>query len=194
MPSTKKQKAKKKRSRQSDVMPDLENMDEMLGNYSRNDLDCQSGEREIEGGLESNGLQTANPTSEDFRFLINSNSRENSKITIETARMIHNEITTQVTRKLDDCREDLNALILEVINSAIAEKGLSSIQNELGVQKSGLNTTRDHQSSRLDRSPEDHSSHMDRRSGGLDEGPRDHSGQVDHRSRGLNEGPRDYSG
>ena len=87
--------------------------------------------------------------------------------------MINNEITTQVTRKVDETREDLNALILDVINSAIAEKGHSSIQNVLGVQKSGLNTTRDHQSSRLDRSPEDHSSHLDHRSGGLDEGPRD---------------------
>ena len=92
---------------------------------------------------------------------------------METARMINNEITTQVTRKVDEIREDLEALILEVINLATAEKGLSSIRNALGVQKSGLSFTRDHQSSKLDRSPEDHSSYMDHRFGGLDEGPRD---------------------
>ena len=164
MPSTKKRKAEEKRSRQSDVMSHLENMDKMLGNFSRNDLDCQSGERKTEGGLESNGLQTANPTIEDFRFLNNTNSRENSKITIETTRMIKNEITTQGTRKLDEIREVLNTQILRVIHSAIAEKGLSSIPNVLGVQKLELNTTRDHQSGRLDRSPEDHSIHMDHRS------------------------------
>ena len=65
MPSTRKQKAKEKRSRQSDVMSDLENVDIMLGNYSRKELDSQLGERETELDLESNGLQTANPTSED---------------------------------------------------------------------------------------------------------------------------------
>ena len=86
----------------------------MLGNYSRNELDSQLGERETELDLESNGLQTANPNSEDFRSLINTNSRENSEITIETARLINNEITSQVTRKLDEIRSDLNTQILEV--------------------------------------------------------------------------------
>ena len=100
MPSTRKPKAKEKRSRQSDAMSDLDNMEIMLRNYSRNDLDCQSGEREAEGDLESNGLQTANATSEDFRCLVNTISRENSEITrLQTARMINNEITTQVTLK-----------------------------------------------------------------------------------------------
>ena len=80
MPSTRKQKAKKKRSRQSDVMSDLEYMNIVLGYYSRNDLDCQSGERETEGDLETNGLQAANRTSEEFRSLITTNSRENSEI------------------------------------------------------------------------------------------------------------------
>ena len=44
MPSTRKQKAREKRSRQSDVMSDLENVDILLGSYSRNELDCQLGE------------------------------------------------------------------------------------------------------------------------------------------------------
>ena len=136
-------------------MSDLENKGILLGNYSRNDLECQLGERKTEGELDSNNLQTSNPKRECFRSLNISNCRENSEITIETARMINNEITTQVTRKLDEVREDLNTQILEVINSAIAEKRLSSTKNVLGVQKSGLNTSRVHQSGRLDRSPED---------------------------------------
>ena len=99
MPPTRKQKAKEKKCRQSDVMFDLENMDIMLGNHSGNDLDSQ---RETDGNLESNGLQTFNPTSEDFRSLVDTNSRKNREITIETARMINNEITTEVTRKLNE--------------------------------------------------------------------------------------------
>ena len=35
MPSTRKQKAKGKRTRQSDVMSDIENLDVVLGSYQR---------------------------------------------------------------------------------------------------------------------------------------------------------------
>ena len=37
MPSTRKQKAKEGRSRQLDIMSDVENVDVILGNYSRDD-------------------------------------------------------------------------------------------------------------------------------------------------------------
>ena len=40
-------------SKQSHVMVDLENMNKMLENYSRNYLDCQSGEKETEQGIAS---------------------------------------------------------------------------------------------------------------------------------------------
>ena len=56
MPSKRKQKAMEKRSRQPKLMSDLENVDIMLGNYSRNELDSQLGERETELDLESDGL------------------------------------------------------------------------------------------------------------------------------------------
>ena len=39
MPSTRKQKARDKRCRQSDVMSDFENMDVMLGNFPKNDFE-----------------------------------------------------------------------------------------------------------------------------------------------------------
>ena len=48
MPFTTKQKAKEKRSRQSDVMSDLENMDVMIGILPRNDYKNHPDRREIE--------------------------------------------------------------------------------------------------------------------------------------------------
>ena len=39
MPSSRKQRAKEKRSRQSDVMSDMENLDVLVGTYSRNRSD-----------------------------------------------------------------------------------------------------------------------------------------------------------
>ena len=47
MPSTRKQKAKEKKSKQLDVMSDLENMDLMLGAYSRNVLGSSQDDRDI---------------------------------------------------------------------------------------------------------------------------------------------------
>ena len=194
MPSTRKQKAKEKRLRQSNVMSDLENVDMMLGNYSRNELDSQLGERETELDLGSDGLQAANPFSEDFRSLINTNSRENSEITIETARVINNEIASQVTRKLGEIRCDLNSQILEVINSEITEKVLPSIQNVVGVQNPESDAIRDSQSGRLNRSPEDRFGHMDHQSQRLNVGLRERSDSVDHWSNRLNnKGRRDQS-
>ena len=45
MPSTRKQRAKERRSRQVDLMSDTENVDIMLGSYSRNELESNSIDR-----------------------------------------------------------------------------------------------------------------------------------------------------
>ena len=76
MPSTRKQRAKKKRSRQVDLMSDTENLDIMLGSYSRNELESNSMERNDEVDHESDRTRhDLVQNSEDFRSLLNSNSR-----------------------------------------------------------------------------------------------------------------------
>ena len=88
----------------------------------------------------------------------------------------------------------MNTQILGVINSAITEKVLPSIQNVLGVQNSESDASRDTQSGRLNRSPEDHFGHMDHQSQRLKEGLREYFNSVDHWSNGLNnKGRRDQS-
>ena len=54
MPSTRTQKAKEKRSRQSDVMSDIENLDVMLGSYQRDNSEARDRTGENEMDLESN--------------------------------------------------------------------------------------------------------------------------------------------
>ena len=93
MPSTRKQKAKEKRSRQLDIMSDVENVDVMLRSYSRNDEGDDQSENELNLDSESSRPQgNSNKTGEDFRSLL-TNSRENSEITIETTRLIIEEIS-----------------------------------------------------------------------------------------------------
>ena len=57
MPSTRKQKAREKLSRQSDVMSDLENVDIILGSYSRNDEVDDPNDSHFNLDSESNKLQ-----------------------------------------------------------------------------------------------------------------------------------------
>ena len=57
MPSTRKQKAREKRSRQSDVLSDEENLDVMLGSYSNSDMRQQEAVDQIEIDPESRRRQ-----------------------------------------------------------------------------------------------------------------------------------------
>ena len=80
MPSTRKQKAKERRSRQLDIMSDVENVDVMLGSHSRDDENNAS-EDGMNLDLESNRLQqSSNVIGEDFRSLL-------KKIVEKTARL-----------------------------------------------------------------------------------------------------------
>ena len=86
MPSTRKQKGKEKRSRQSDVMSDLENTNVMLGNYPGNCSDEESNEN-IEINSRSNGTRTDMARNcEDFRSLLNTEGRIENEVTVDTPR------------------------------------------------------------------------------------------------------------
>ena len=75
MPSIRKQKGKDKRSRQSDVMSDLENQDVMLEKFPAAGFVNHPDDGEDEVDLVSAGLQkNSNTLVEGFRSLLNSNS------------------------------------------------------------------------------------------------------------------------
>ena len=89
-------------------MSDVENVDVMFGNYSRNDEKNYQSEIELNLDSESSRPQrNSNVTGEDFRSLLK-NSRENSEITIETTRMINEEISNQMSRRLNEIKASLN--------------------------------------------------------------------------------------
>ena len=134
MPSTRKQKAKERRSRQLDIMSDVENVDVMLGSYSGNIEGNDHSENELNLDSESCRLQrNSNVTGGDFRSLL-TNSRENSEITIETTRLINDEISSQLSRKLNEIKTSLNSQIQNAISAAITNTVLPSLQNTLNMQ------------------------------------------------------------
>ena len=99
MPSTRKQKAKEKRSRQSDVMFNLENMKVMLGNYTGNRSDEELNEN-IEIGTRTDVARNF----EDFRSLLNTEDRIENEVTVDTSRFNSTEKSQQVSRELDELK------------------------------------------------------------------------------------------
>ena len=116
-------------------MSDVENVDIMLGSYSR--CDEENNISENEGNLDSGSSrpqQSSNVIGEDFRSLLNTNSRENSEITIETTRLISEEISSQMSRKLNEVKTNLSSQVQEAITDAITNTVLPAIQNTLETQ------------------------------------------------------------
>ena len=137
MPSTRKQKAREKRSRQSDVMSDIENLDVMLGNYQESDQVRDENISNTDFHLESRRPQREiNSISGNFRSGLNTNTSENSETSAETSRAINSEISSQMSRKLEEIRSDLYSHILNAIDSANEEKMIPSIRNALESQNS----------------------------------------------------------
>ena len=146
MPSTRKQKAKEKRSRQSDVLSDIENLDVMLGSYQRDNSEVQDrSENEID--LESNRRKdSSNHNENDYRSYLNTNNSEISGMTVETSRAISSEISSQKSRKLEEMQTSLNSHILDAINAVIDRNVLPSIKNAFKTQSSAKNANLDHRS------------------------------------------------
>ena len=169
MPSTRKQKAKERRSRQLDMLSDVENVDVMLGSYSRDDEENNISENEVNlDSGSSRPQQSSNVIGEDFRSLLNTNSRENSEIAIETTRLINEEISNQMSIKLNEVKTSLNSQIQEAITTAITRTVLPSIQNTLGMQGRPNFTTVDRGSNGLHPCPRSTDFTIrDRRSSGL---------------------------
>ena len=144
MPSTRKQKAKEKRSRQSDVMSDIENLYVMLGRYQRDNIEMQEGNSDNEMDERLNRRKRRlNQNDSEFRSYLNTNLDENSGLTVETSRAISSEVSSQMSRKLAEMTCDLNTRILDAINTAIENRVLPSIRNAVGSQNSSKKTNLD---------------------------------------------------
>ena len=144
MPSTRKQKAKERRSRQSDIMSDIENLDVMLGSYQRDNCETQN---ENDGvGIDSRSNrheENSNQNENDYRPYLNTNLSENSCLTVETSNAISSEISSQMSMKFEEMQSSLNSQIIDVIITVIETRVLPSIENAVGRQNSAKNRNLD---------------------------------------------------
>ena len=129
-------------------------MNVMLGNYPENQSDVDLNEN-VEVDSRSNGTRTDMVRNcEDFRTLLTSEDRNRCEMTMENNRLISEEISYQMNRKIDELKRNLDTQITESINSAIHDSIFPSIQNSLSGQNSGLGTNVDSRSSRRSRNTE----------------------------------------
>ena len=154
-------------------MSDVENVDIMLGSYSREDERKDEGENEF--NLDSGSTrpqQSSNLVGEDSRSLLNMIIRENSEMTIEITRMISEEISHQMSRKLNEIKSIQISQIQDALTTTLTEKVFPFFQNTLDKQGRAKLTVVDRRSSRLQMSPRTTDfTVVNRRSSGLQPNP-----------------------
>ena len=122
----------------------------MLGSYPGENYEVQEEKHEIEiNSWSSRQDPELFHDDEEFRSNIDTNLSENSGLTVETSSAVNSKISSHVSRQLEELKSGINAQVLEVLNSAIAEKVLPSFGNSMRSTKTNLNAKRDLRSDRL---------------------------------------------
>ena len=133
MPSTRKQKANARKSRELDMLSDYGNMDVMLGDGNSNSI-----ERELDS------LINAPERQQDFQFFPNrENSSQENEIRdirnryvpvreerlIESINILSGEMNARMSREMETMMDFMQSQINRAFNCAISERILPEIQN-----------------------------------------------------------------
>ena len=138
MPSTRRQKAKARKSRELDMMSDLENLDIMLGSGNDNPI-----ERELASAIEQSSVH------EDLEDNMDQgNVYRNFSCDDETARQndvrqsfetFTNEFNIRLSQEMDSMMSMVQGQINRALNAAIAERVIPEIQNMVSSMSSSGN-------------------------------------------------------
>ena len=133
MPSTRKQKAKARKSREMDMMSDFENMDVMIGNQNTNPI-----ERDFSnmiGNVENNQDIESHPQSaryesheNEFGHYVHENVIPRQDRVQETLETFISEFNMRLSQEMDSMISLMHSQINRAINTAIAERVIPEIQ------------------------------------------------------------------
>ena len=134
MPSTRKQKAKARKSREMDMMSDFENMDVMIGNENINSIEqelsnmigIEENNRDIESNLQSAECE---PRENDFGHYVHENAVPRPDRFEETLESFTSEFNMRLSQEMDSMMARMHSQINRAINTAIAERVIPEIQN-----------------------------------------------------------------
>ena len=138
MPSTRRQKAKARKSRQMDMMSDTDNLDVMLGNGNENPI-----ERELADAIEQSSTQGDYEAYEFHRANYGNFTQEDEPLGQNDVRQsfetFSNEFIFRLSQELDSMMTMIHNQINRAISAAISERVIPEIQNIVSSMSSSGN-------------------------------------------------------
>ena len=138
MPSTRRQKAKARKSREMDMLSDIENMDVMLGNGSKNPI-----ERELVDVIEQSSVQGDIEANEylgnQYTSLHHENNLPRQDDIRQSLETFSNEFNLRLSQEMDSMMSMVHSQINRAISNAISERVIPEIQNIVSSMSSSGN-------------------------------------------------------
>ena len=138
MPSTRRQKAKTRKSREMDMMSDMDNLDVMLGNGSENPI-----ERELTEVIEKSSVRSDSEANlyqrDEYRNFSHENSEYRQNDVRQSFETFSNEFNLRLSQEMDSMMAMVHNQINRAISTAISEKVLPEIQNIVSSMSSSGN-------------------------------------------------------
>ena len=128
MPSTRRQKAKARKSREMDMMSDFENLDVMLGSENINPL-----ERDLADAIDQSSVHGDADTNayhgNEYRNYLHENDLLRQNEVRQSFETFSNEFNLRLSQEMDSMMSMMHSQINRAITAAIAERVIPEIQN-----------------------------------------------------------------
>ena len=138
MPSTRRQKAKARKSREMDMMSDVDNLDVMPGNRNENPI-----EREIADAIGQSSVQVDYEANEYQRNKYGNFIQENEPLRQSEVRQsfetFTNKFNLRLSQEIDFMMSMVHSQINRAISTAISERAIPEIQNIVSSMSSSGN-------------------------------------------------------
>ena len=128
MPSTRRQKAKARKSREMDMMSDFENLDVMLGNSNNNPIERELAEA-IDQSLTHGDVDTNAYQENEYRDYSHGNDLLRQNEVRQSFETFSNEFSLRLSQEMDSMMSMMHSQINRAITTAIAERVIPEIQN-----------------------------------------------------------------
>ena len=128
MPSTRKQKAKARKSREMDMMSDIENLDVMLGNSNNNPIEKELAEAidqsSTHGDSDTNAYQEI-----EYRNYLHENDLLRQNEVRQSFETVSNEFNLRLSQEMDSMMSMMHSQINRAITTALVERVIPEIRN-----------------------------------------------------------------
>ena len=132
MPSTRSKKARERRSRESEILSDIENMDVMLGsgeyNHIERDIDQMTGFSNIFNRDDNEEGHSMRGTSSQDNEIRNKPENRNNPHLSGDLDMLSGEINLRISQEIKSLLNGMNSQIENAISSAISERIIPQVQ------------------------------------------------------------------